>query len=190
MLLLVLDYTCLNDCEWEAALLSHLSWAYVERASVCLVQVGAASARHYLRAEQVFARNLLSLRLRAALRDGGGTATPLAHGLDLAVRTLRSAMEHGRGRLQRARVVVLSDGRGNVPLVASRAGQILRPVRREGVEDALRVARTLGALRCVDVHFLDPRPQQYPDFPLSLAAALNAEAEPIAPRGLTVPRHE
>jgi magnesium chelatase subunit D len=59
MLMLVLDHTCLRDCNWQEELLPYLSWAYVERASVCLIQVGASDARHELRAERVMAQSIL-----------------------------------------------------------------------------------------------------------------------------------
>ena len=87
ILVLVVDSTCLGGRDWEAALLPFLRWAYVERARISLVQVGGPRAREPMRAEQVDGRNLLNPRLGRALDDlglPGGTATPLAHGLDLA----------------------------------------------------------------------------------------------------------
>ena len=122
LFVVVLDYTSLEDCDWQAALLPHLSWAYVERAAACLVQVGSANARNQFRADPVAARNLLSPSFGAALEEQHGAATPLAHGLELAGRAIRAGLEHGRGRAQRARLVVLTDGRGNVRLEASHAG--------------------------------------------------------------------
>jgi len=31
MLMLVLDYTCLRDCQWQVALLPYLQWAFARR---------------------------------------------------------------------------------------------------------------------------------------------------------------
>ncbi|MGA7933653.1 MAG: hypothetical protein WCA35_08915, partial [Kovacikia sp.] len=59
MLTLVLDYTCLKECSWQETLLPYLQWAYVERASVCLVQVGAGSSEDKLWAEKWEADNIL-----------------------------------------------------------------------------------------------------------------------------------
>ncbi|HSH82109.1 MAG TPA: hypothetical protein VLA19_26580 [Herpetosiphonaceae bacterium] len=174
MLVLVLDYTCLTGFAWEDALLPHLTWAYVSRASICLVQVGRMGAKQRLRAEMLMAPRFLDARLDAALREGAGTATPLAHGLDLAAQVLRTALQRGRGTVQRARLVVLSDGRGNVPLDVSRAGGPARRVTREGIDDAITIARRIRALNHVDAYLLNPTPRQYPELPVALAKALGA----------------
>jgi magnesium chelatase subunit D len=180
MLMLILDYTCLNDCHWEEALWPHLRWAYITRSSVTVVQVGQAQSKgNSLRAQMVSARNLLSPRIREALAAAPGNSTPLAHGLDIAARTLRAALQHGRGRIQQVRLVVLTDGRGNIPLKASYADSLLLPVSREGVEDSLLAARDLRALSKVDSYFLNPQPQHYAELPGMLADALGAEIENI-----------
>ncbi len=178
MLMLVLDHTCLRDCQWQAALLPYLQWAYVERASVCLVQVGAAGQE--LQAERVTAQSVLVPRLRAGLESGAGMATPLAHGLDLALQTLRHALQHGRSTVQQAVLVVMSDGRGNVPLVASRMNQKpTQPVKRQGIEDALAVAGQIRQLKQVEAVVLNPQPKHYADLPVKLALALGAKIEAI-----------
>jgi magnesium chelatase subunit D len=174
MLMLVLDHTCLLDCNWQEELLPYLNWAYVERASVCLIQVGAAEASHELRACQVMAQNILVPSISAGIEAESGKATPLAHGLDLALQTLRHALQHGRSRVQQAVLVVISDGRGNVPLEASRLGRITLPVGRKGVEDALQVAERLRGLNGVKTVLLNPQPKQYADLPLELAKTLGA----------------
>lgn len=178
----LIDYTSVEDTQWEDALLPHLSWAYTSRATVSLILVGAASAGDPLRAGQVVARSLLSPAVTAALSDVPGSATPLAHGLHLALQSLRSALERGRSRALQARFVMLSDGRGNVPLEASHHGRIAPPVGRQGVDDALAMARELGVLRDVQSFYLNPQPQQYPDLPVSLAQALRAEVQLVAMR--------
>jgi magnesium chelatase subunit D len=185
LLVLVLDWTCTSNRDWEQALRPHLRWAYVGRARVTLIQVGSAEAREPLRAEQINARNLLSPRVGAALdslHQARGTATPLAHGLDLATRTLRKELQHGRGAVRQARLVVFTDGRGNVPLAASRAARLDDLVSRQGVEDALQVARALRALNHVEAFFLNPLPRQYADLPLTLAEALGATVQEVPRR--------
>jgi magnesium chelatase subunit D len=69
--------------------------------------------------------------------------------------------------------------RCNVPLAASRAGSVEGPVAREGVNDALNVARTLRALRRVDAFVLNPRPRAYAELPLVLADALGATTQEV-----------
>jgi magnesium chelatase subunit D len=179
MLLLVLDYTCLRDLDWQNALLPHLSWAYVERANITVVQVGAAGGAEDLRAEKVSADSILAPRIWATFERGRGRATPLAHGLELALFALRHALQHGRGNVSRARLLVVSDGRGNVPLEGSRAGRVKGAIGREGIEDALEVARQIRRLGRVDALLLDPQPRLYPDLPLALAEALGATLEKI-----------
>ncbi|HEY9830845.1 MAG TPA: hypothetical protein V6D26_09705 [Stenomitos sp.] len=188
MLVILLDYTCLSRVShpttsasraWEDVLFPHLKWAYVERASVCLIQVGSGNARHELRAECLTAQSMLVPQLGAALEAKSGKATPLAHGLDLALQTLRHALQHGRNTVQYARFVVLSDGRGNVPLEASRSGYVTLPIYREGIDDALQVAQRIRSLDGVELFVLDPQPQAYRKLPLELAEALGATAIPI-----------
>lgn len=183
MLMLVMDYTCLRECQWQAALLPYLQWAYVERSSVCLVQVGAAiqgSQAQELQARKVLAQSVLVPRIRAGLENSGGMATPLAHGLDLALQTLRHALQHGRSAVQQAILVVISDGRGNVPLEASRTNQKpKKPVNRQGIEDALQVAQQIAGLKQVEAVVLNPQPKHYADLPVKLALALGAKIEAI-----------
>lgn len=187
LLVLLLDYTSLRGCDWESALLPHLSWAYVARASVGLVQVGARSAREPLRAELLTARRLLDPRLDAALQAEPGAATPLAHGLELAARLLLVTLQHGRTSARSARLVVLSDGRGNVPLKASHNGRLDGPIGRAGLSDALAAAAELRAIGRVARVLLDPQPPQLAELPLALAEALGARIERV-PRRAEEPR--
>lgn len=181
MLSLVLDYTCLQECNWQETLLPYLQWAYVERASVCLVQVGGIDAQDELRAEKREADNILVPRIQNRLEIDRGKATPLAHGLDLALQTLRHALQHGRSAVQKAVLVVISDGRGNVPLEASRLGKVIPPVRKRGIEDAFQVAQQIAALNGVESVVLNPQPNHYTDLPVKLAQALKAKIVPIPP---------
>jgi magnesium chelatase subunit D len=111
----------------KAAVLSLLVDAYQKRDRVGLITFGGTSARVALaptRSVQVAARQLAELPV-------GGT-TPLAHGLALAGRVVE------RSRLRESEVVplvvLLTDGRGNVPL--SPTG--------EPTSDALAMAGRLG----------------------------------------------
>ncbi|OKH42655.1 hypothetical protein FACHB389_00370 [Nostoc calcicola FACHB-389] len=180
MLMLVLDYTSLKDCDWQEQLLPYLSWAYVERASVCLIQVGAANASNLLQAERIMAHNILVPRINAGLEAGRGKATPLAHGLQLGLQTLRHALQHGRSAVQEAVLVVISDGRGNVPL----DGSIKKPVGRKGVEDAFEQAESIGKLDRVKAVLLNPQPKQYADLPLELAEKMGASVIAIPRLGI------
>jgi len=179
MLVLVLDYTCLQECNWQETLLSYLQWAYVERASVCLVQVGGIDAEDELRAQKREANNILVPRIQSRLEIDRGKATPLAHGLDLALQTLRHALQHGRSAVKQAVLVVISDGRGNIPLEASRAGRVVLPVGKRGIEDALQVARQIETLKGVESVVLNPQPKYYADLPMKLAQALGAKIAEI-----------
>ncbi|MCP4113630.1 MAG: hypothetical protein GY749_50250 [Desulfobacteraceae bacterium] len=175
MLVLLIDYTCLSHCQAEDILIDHLQWAYVERASICLIRVGSANAGNYLRADRFIARSIMVPHISAALEDMPGSATPLAHGLDLALKTLRHNLQHGRNTVSEARLIALSDGRGNVPLDASSTGHIRMPVNREGIDDALKIAAQIRCLECVTSVFLNPQPKQYAELPEELAHALGAK---------------
>ena len=67
-----------------------------------------------------------------------------------------------------------TDGRGNVPLDASLRGTPPSGVRREGVDDALRVAATAATLHRVRSVVIAPDLDQYPELPVELAEALGA----------------
>jgi magnesium chelatase subunit D len=182
LLALLLDHTCQDDWSWFDALLPYLRWAYTSRAKICLVQVGRRTARDQLQAEHTMARNVLDPRVRAALEAPAGTATPLAHGLDLLFQTLRHALQHGRTTVRSVWLVVVTDGRGNVPLEDSRAGYDRSPIissdssplGRIGVDDALRVAEQLRSLKRVKKVVIDPAPTPYPELPTAFAESLGA----------------
>jgi magnesium chelatase subunit D len=179
VLVLLLDYTSLVDCQWLDALMPYLKWAYVKRASVCLVQVGAADSRHPLRAERRMFSSVVVPALGQALEVGPGQATPLAHGLELARQALQQALQHGRQSAHEALLVVLSDGRGNVPLEASAIGMVSGPIGFEGVTDALLSAERLRTVVRGDVVFLNPMPQAYPELPLALSRALGTQPRDV-----------
>lgn len=181
MLAMAIDFTCLENCQWQDKLLPYLQWAYIERASACLIQIGIADTEDPLRAVKIASPSILVPRLTRGLEEKQGRATPLAHGLLLMLQTLRHALQHGRSNAERVVLVVISDGRGNVPLAASQSGEIVAPVGREGIEDALAVARQIGALQRIDAVVLNPQPDYYPDLPVELAQALGAKIAVMLP---------
>ncbi|MEV7681124.1 hypothetical protein AB0O64_21620 [Streptomyces sp. NPDC088341] len=175
LLALVLDHTCRSGRRWRDALEPFLQWAYVSRASAHVVEVGRGDAVSELRAESFAARSVLDPRITAALVRPPGRATPLAHGLDQAAQALRRAFQHHRAGLVEAWLVVVTDGRGNVPLDASRRGRTPDgPVGRTGVEDALAVAARIGGMDRTRLHsvVLDPLRLPYAELPHLLADAL------------------
>jgi magnesium chelatase subunit D len=181
LLVLVLDFTTEAPNHWQRALLPHLSEAYVERAQVCIIQVGAQGAENELRAQRVLARNVLVPTVAQALEARAGRATPLADGLELAMATLRRLLRVGRRATLHAKLVVFTDGRGNIPLEVSRRGQLQGSVGREGVEDALRTAAQLRGMRQVTSVLLRPPGSVLRQLPVLLADALGAEFVDIAP---------
>jgi magnesium chelatase subunit D len=176
MLVLVLDHTSLRGWNWGAAVLPHLKNAYTRRAAICVIQVGAADAPagNELRARRVIGRSILARQVNLALAAEPGLATPLAHGLDLAFETLQHGLQRGRSRLTRAWLVVVTDGRGNVPLESSREGRITGPVGATGIQSALEVARRIAGLTHVESTLIHSSPRQYPELPGALAEALGA----------------
>ncbi|NEQ46972.1 MAG: hypothetical protein F6K00_26890 [Leptolyngbya sp. SIOISBB] len=192
MLVLVIDHTCLRKCQWQDTLLPYLSWAYQERASVCLVQVGMALNKKKvngkinaseLRASKMLERSILVPRISAGIESPAGRTTPLAHGLESALQTLRHALQHGRSQIQQATLVVLTDGRGNVPLKISHSGNIepFLQVKQQGIDDALMIAKQIGQLNGVNSILLNPQPIYYPKLPLELARAMQARTVNIPP---------
>ncbi|MCX5360046.1 magnesium chelatase [Streptomyces sp. NBC_00124] len=172
MLALLLDHTCRHDWDWGQALTPYLQWAYTGRASVCVVEVGSGDAVSDVRAEHFIARSVLDPRVGFALRRPAGRSSPLAHGLALTDRLLRRAFQQ-RSNLVEAWLVVVTDGRGNVPLDIA-GGRPRGPVRRMGVEDALAAAERIGAMARIRLHsvVVDAARQPYPDLTFQLADAL------------------
>jgi magnesium chelatase subunit D len=176
LLLLLLDYTSISLPQRQRALVPYLSQAYIERAGIAIIKVGAAisSAKSELRAECVSARNILVPIISEAIDASVGNATPLAHGLELALQVIYRALQHGRSTVQQVTFVVISDGRGNVPLQASHSNTITPPVAYTGIEDAQEQAQTIGEIKNVSSVVLSPQLRYYQDLPQQLANALNA----------------
>ncbi|MGX1913826.1 magnesium chelatase [Streptomyces phaeochromogenes] len=174
MLVLVLDHTCRGDWDWQDVLAPYLQWAYTVRAAVHVVEIGGAEAADELRAESFALRSVRDPRLLAALYRPLGRASPLAHGIEQAARALRRAFrQHGSG-LAEAWLVVVTDGRGNIPLRASHTGRLGGPVGAEGVEDALRAAADIRAMdrTRLRVVVVDAGREPYGSLPFTLADTL------------------
>jgi magnesium chelatase subunit D len=176
LLVLVLDHTCRSDdWDWYEALAPYLRWAYVTRAPVGVVEVGAADPGDgELRATRFRCRSLLDPRLPAALERPPGRATPLAHGLTLAAARLRHDTQQGGAPVGEATLVVVTDGRANVPLAASQLDALPGFVGESGVLDALDTARAIRTLHRVRSVVIDPGPQLQGHLAAMLAEALGA----------------
>src|SRR5262249_14443248 len=187
LLVLLIDYTCLAGLPWRQALQPYLLHAYALRSRVCLVQVGVSddSAGEGLRARRILARGLRVPHVLLALTqdDPVGRATPLAHGLHLALQPLRNTPRRDGGlAFAHAPVilfVLITDGRGNVPLEWDPRLGVPRGVGRAGIASALRVAEEIGRLGGIRTVLLDPQPEHYPELPRQLARALGAIIEGI-----------
>ncbi|MER6709443.1 magnesium chelatase, partial [Streptomyces fumanus] len=189
VLVLLLDHTCRGgDWDWQDALTPFLQWAYTSRATVHVVEVGAADTAEELRAQSFAARSVLDPQVLAALYRRAGRATPLAHGIELAAQTLRRTFrQHGTGPAE-AWLVVVTDGRGNIPLRASHTGRLTGEVAAAGVEDTVEAAARIGAMDRTRLHVavVDPAREPYGDLPFVLADSLGAtvvegRTEPGAP---------
>jgi magnesium chelatase subunit D len=178
---IVLDHTCRRGWQWTDALTPYLSWAYTQRAAVTMVELGHRGSASDLRAEAYLAASVLDRRITVSLNRSPGRASPLAHGLDLVIQQLRRQLRYQALSVGQAWLVVVSDGRGNVPLEVSLRGQISGPVQAEGIRDALAAAagvRSLSRVRSVVI----PPPQltHYPELPFDLAGALGGIVADLA----------
>ncbi|GAA2423737.1 magnesium chelatase [Actinomadura vinacea] len=175
---LLLDHTCRGDWDWYEALSPFLRWSYTQRAVVCVVEVGARDAPGELAARRRIGRNLLDPGIVRALDGAPGRATPLAHGLVLVADSLTRHLHRERAAVEEALLVVVTDGRGNVPLRDSVSGRAPEGVGRRGVEDALSVAREIRAMRRVRVVLVDPRPHAGAGLVAELGEALGGAVVP------------
>ncbi|CAL9452541.1 hypothetical protein SUDANB145_02468 [Streptomyces sp. enrichment culture] len=177
VLTLLLDHTCRDgDWDWQDSLAPFLRWAYTSRATVQVIEVGAADAKDELRAQSFAARGVLDPQVLAALYREAGRASPLAHGVELAAQALRRTFrQHGTGPAE-AWLVVVTDGRGNIPLRASHTGRLTGTVAAAGVEDAVEAAARIGAMDRTRLHVavVDPAREPYGDLPFVLADSLGA----------------
>lgn len=173
VVVLLLDHTCHRDWDWSAALAPYLRWAYVRRAALSVVELGHLGCADELRAEAYQAHSVLDKRVSASLRRAPGRATPLAHGLDLAIAELRRQLRQHGVVPEHSWLVVASDCRGNVPMRTSLRRQFDPIVSNEGVADALSAARAARSLPAVQRIVLPPPGLiHYAALPFELADAL------------------
>jgi magnesium chelatase subunit D len=184
MLVLLLDHTCHHGWDWYAPLTPYLGWAYVARAAIGVVEIGAATATNELRAERFRARSLLDPRVAEALERAPGRATPLAHGLSLAAQMLRHDTQQDCATVSEAVLLVLTDGRANVPLAARYDTDMPERVGREGLDDAMDAARMIKALHRVRSIVISPGPRPYGHLTMMLAEALGGQVTQGAPAGV------
>jgi magnesium chelatase subunit D len=172
-LVLLLDHTSRRDWDVTAALAPYLGWAYTRRAAVSLIEIGHRDADSELQAERRRLSGVLDPLLNAALDRAPARATPLAHGLDLAIQEMRLRRRNLPVRDGEAWLVVVTDARGNVPLEASQRNVMPRSVSRAGIDDALTVAAGVAGLRAVrTVVLAPPELSHYRDLPFALADAM------------------
>lgn len=171
-LVLVLDHTARRGWDCGPGLAPHLNWAYDRSATVSIVEFGHLDSVDELRPERYRTRTVADRRILASLTRAPGSASPLAAALELASDELRSVMRRGWAAVRVARLVVVTDGRGNVPLEATAEGRVTGRVGRQGVDDALAVASTMATLQRVDAFVVAPDDEQYPQLTHELKAAL------------------
>jgi magnesium chelatase subunit D len=180
LLVLLLDHTCrVRDWDWCQPLAPYLRWAYVHHALVGVVQVGAVrgDVRSELRATQFRSRSILDRRVARAveLDSPPGRATPLAHGLALAAGLLRHDTQQVGAPVGEAMLVVITDGRANVPLADSHTATVpMNVVGDTAVRDAEGIGREIGAMRRVRRVVIDPGARPYGHLTARLAVALRA----------------
>ncbi|MFI9328745.1 hypothetical protein ACIGZJ_14505 [Kitasatospora sp. NPDC052868] len=175
-LFLLLDHSCRKGWDLGPPLAPFLRWAYQESAAVTVVEFGHLGAPNEAVAERYRAASLLDPRILASVARSPGPASPLAHALDLTAQEMRRFHRRARGNHHRAVLVVVTDGRGNVPLDASLIGRVTARVGREGVTDALTAAAAVRALPRARTVLIAPDSGLHPDLVLDLAEALAAEA--------------
>ncbi|QFG22997.1 magnesium chelatase [Actinomadura sp. WMMB 499] len=168
-LVLVLDHSCWWDWDRARGLAGFLREAYRDDASVSVIEFGHRDNPAELSAVRYRVRTLLDPRVLRSLEREPGRATPLAHGLELAVTELRGLLRRGPMKIA---LVVATDGRGNVPLSDSLLGEVRRPVGARGVRSALDAAAPLRTLPGVRPVVLAPDTGRHDGLPFDLANAM------------------
>ncbi|MEW2144209.1 hypothetical protein AB0869_15500 [Micromonospora vinacea] len=184
VLVLVLDHT-VRDWDGTPGLAPHLRWAYENAAAVSVIEFGHRGSRDELRPERYRARSIVDRRIVASLDRAPGIASPLAAAIDLAAEELRRFMHRGWAAARSVRLVVLTDGRGNVPLDASAERQVTGRFGTQGVDDAIRAAGNVAALTRVRTEVIAPALDHYPHLPADLANALGGTVRLLARRAST-----
>jgi magnesium chelatase subunit D len=172
LLVLVIDHTCRRDWDCSPGLASHLRWAYEHSAAVSVIEFGHRGSVDELRPERYRARSVVDPRVVTSFSRRPGSASPLAAAIDLAAEELRRFMHRGWAAVRVARLVVVTDGRGNVPLDATAEGRVIGRITREGVDDAVSAAQGIANLRRVEANVVAPVTDQYRNLLDELALAL------------------
>lgn len=181
VLVLVVDHSSQATQVGAPALAPFLRWAHQQNAAVSVIEFGHQDAADELVAEHYCATSVLDPRVPGSLARSPGLASPLAHALDLAVSDLRR-YRRNRGGVHEAVLVVMTDGRGNVPLAASLLGKVPEGVSRQGVSDALAAAATVRRLARVRPVVIAPQTQIYPELAADLADVMGGQLITAAAR--------
>ncbi|MEK2493191.1 hypothetical protein WN990_26920 [Kitasatospora purpeofusca] len=174
-LILVLDHSCRAGWDLGPPLAPFLRWAHRHDAAVTVVEFGHRGAANEPAAERYRATSLLDPRIPVSIGRTPGLASPLAHALDLAAQELRRSGRRARGGHHEAVLIVVTDGRGNVPLGASLLGRVTARVGHEGVTDALTAARSVRRIAPARTALISPDSGLYPELAFDLAESLGAE---------------
>ncbi|TDE26840.1 hypothetical protein [Actinomadura sp. 6K520] len=177
-LVLVLDHSCWRHFDRAPGMAAFLRRAHRDDSAVSVIELGHRDNPAELSAVRYRARSLLDPRVLASLNRSPGQATPLAHGLELAVAETRRLLRRGPLPIS---LVVATDGRGNVPLDDSLLGTVREAVGRRGVTAALDAAAPLRTLPGVRAVVLSPDVAQYSGLPFDLAEAMGGSVI-VAPR--------
>jgi len=136
----------------KGAAMSLLTEAYQSRDKICIIPFQGDTAEVLLPPTKSIA---MARRRLETMPCGGGS--PLAHALNVAVRT--GLNEQKSGDVGKVAVVCISDGRANVPLAyATDSGdpeEREKPDRKELKEEVLASARQLGSMSGFSLVVLD-----------------------------------
>jgi magnesium chelatase subunit D len=76
--------------------------------------------------------------------------------------------------VREALLLLVTDGRRNVPFEGSVTGIVAKTVGRRGVTDAVEAAKAVAGLRNLRAVLLTPDAAPYPELPFELADAMGA----------------
>lgn len=171
-LVLVVDHSVRRNWDGSPGLAPHLRWAYDQGATVSVVEFGHADSRDELRPERYRSRSIADPQIFASLHRSPGAASPLAAAIELAAEELRRHMHRGWASVRAARLVLVTDGRGNVTLEATAERRVVTHIARQGIDDALTAARAIAGMHRVTTTVVAPIDEQYPTLTADLAFAL------------------